>query len=66
MYTPTFILGKTELFLSLNYDRCLSHNVVIDWYLTDVIVKVADVKASNLADVIAIVIWDGVNTHILI
>ena len=65
MYTPKFILGKTELVLSLNYDRSLSHNVVIDWYLTDVIVKVADVKATFLADVIAIVMWDGVNTHIL-
>ena len=34
--------------------------------LTDVNVKVADVMATYLADVIAIVVWDGVITHILI
>ena len=34
--------------------------------LTDVIVKVVDVMATFLADIIAIVMWDGVITHILI
>ena len=34
--------------------------------LRDVIVQVADVMATYLADVIAIVVWDGVYTHILI
>ena len=34
--------------------------------MTDVVVKMADVKAMYLADVIAIVMWDGVITHILI
>ena len=31
--------------------------------LTDVIVKVADVKATFLADVIAIFMWDDVVAH---
>ena len=32
--------------------------------LTDVIVKVVDVMATFLADVIAIVMWDGVGNNI--
>ena len=51
-----FILGESELVLYQNYGRCLSHIMLLLFdNLTDVIDKVADVIATFLADVIAIV-----------